>query len=224
MRHFHLKRIDSTNRYMKDHLGSFNENTLVTTDFQTAGKGRRERTWQSEPGKNFLGSFLIRQNINHFQALMIATLTVRQTLLDLEIPVTVKLPNDLYSTDGKICGILIERLHEKERTIIGIGLNVNEDFKGRKDLNATSIRTITKEEHSIFKLKDNLIKNMKYYLEQPYATLFDTYKKAVFERPVYAFFNGTLVEITELNQKFECFFEDRWVPCTELNFDAPASN
>lgn len=53
----HIAETDSTNRWLKEHRGD--EDCVVVTDYQTAGRGCGTNRWESERGKNLLFSVLI---------------------------------------------------------------------------------------------------------------------------------------------------------------------
>ena len=79
---------------------------------QTAGRGQRENTWESEPFANMLCSFLVK-NVGTVSDLSklnnAAVLAVVQALQGVGLTqVQVKWPNDVYVKDQKIAGILIE--------------------------------------------------------------------------------------------------------------------
>lgn len=60
MLHIHLTTIDSTNNFLRNfHPEKEEDITLVTADFQTAGRGQRGNSWESEEGKNVVYSLLV---------------------------------------------------------------------------------------------------------------------------------------------------------------------
>ena len=130
--HIHLPETESTNLYAKT-IDSKNCITLITTDHQTAGRGQRGNTWEAEKGKNLLFSLVLQpHNIPSSQQFIICELisvAICKSLSSYIPDIHIKWPNDIYYKDFKLCGILIE--HDIEgtyiaRTIIGIGLNVNQ--------------------------------------------------------------------------------------------------
>jgi len=138
----YLKKIDSTNNYLK--LTSFEDNIIIYTFNQTKGRGRRDREWLDFKNKNLAISFLIKSNLNPFWLICTASLALIDILISLNIKnCWIKWPNDIYINDKKLSGILAEtvRSQEKiEKIIIGIGININNDFKDLQMLkNATSI-------------------------------------------------------------------------------------
>lgn len=112
------------------------EGTVVITRHQTAGRGQRGNTWHVEPGQNLTLSVLLSPGFlaikNQFWLNVIASLAVRDTLMELlsDADISIKWPNDILVHGKKICGILIENQvtgPQIQTTIIGIGLNVNQD-------------------------------------------------------------------------------------------------
>jgi BirA family biotin operon repressor/biotin-[acetyl-CoA-carboxylase] ligase len=105
---------------------------LVFADEQTQGRGRRGRSWESPPGKGLYFSFLLRPSLrmNELQLLSLATgLAVRDTLEELlDVPATLKWPNDVLWRGRKLCGILCEAAIEPDRVhyaVIGLGINLS---------------------------------------------------------------------------------------------------
>lgn len=126
-----LERIDSTNRYAREHFDELADGTLVSAWEQTAGRGRRERVWQSPPGVNIYASLVVKTPgdaamLGYFAGLS-ALETLRQSYPEGNF--FIKWPNDVYTSDCKIAGVLCEsaRLERGRITgaVLGIGINVN---------------------------------------------------------------------------------------------------
>lgn len=140
--------IDSTNlrakRLAEDGAGT---GTLVVSDFQNAGRGRRGRSWISPPGKNIFMSLILRPDILPSSASMltlVAALAVQEGIfLETGLETGIKWPNDIVSGGRKICGILTEMSAELEGihyVVVGIGINVNmEEIPGEAAPVATSL-------------------------------------------------------------------------------------
>lgn len=127
-----LDETDSTNTRIRQ-CEAVREMTVVTAEYQTAGRGQRGNSWESERGENLSFSILIRPAFvkasEQFILSQAVSLAIQQTLEEYVRPVRIKWPNDIYWNDRKICGILIENeLNGKqiERCVLGIGLNVNQ--------------------------------------------------------------------------------------------------
>jgi BirA family transcriptional regulator, biotin operon repressor / biotin---[acetyl-CoA-carboxylase] ligase len=107
------------------------EGRAVVAEEQTAGRGRRGRTWVSPPGRNLTVSIALRPRIaatDAWQLAMAASLAARDACAAVA-PVALKWPNDLVSPDGgKVGGLLLETTIDGERltsAVVGIGINVN---------------------------------------------------------------------------------------------------
>lgn len=130
-----LNEIDSTNNFLKSYRPlQPKEVTLVTAEFQTAGRGQIGNSWESESGENLLFSLLIHpQNIEASQQFLISqisALSAKEALEAFTDGLSVKWPNDIYWHDKKIGGMLIENDlsgHTITNCIIGIGLNINQE-------------------------------------------------------------------------------------------------
>ena len=142
----HIEETDSTNRWlMTQGDGSFVTSRDVTkepspcvivvvADYQTAGRGCGNNSWESERGKNLTFSMLIHPDglpaNEQFHITEVVSVALCETLeAYIYNKVEIKWPNDIYVGDRKICGILIEnRLQGSviKDSIIGIGLNVNQ--------------------------------------------------------------------------------------------------
>lgn len=103
----------------------------VIAELQTAGRGRRGRTWQSPRGVNLTASVGLRPRLGAARAglLGIATaVAVREACAEIA-ELSVKWPNDLVDRDGlKVAGLLLETTLVDDvvtQAVIGIGINVN---------------------------------------------------------------------------------------------------
>ena len=138
----HLPQCQSTNDEIqlllaegKDRLP---EGFLLSTDYQSAGRGQRGNRWDSEPGQNLLFSLFLRpvflEPVQAFRLSACISLGLARAL-EAEIPagdqdgLKLKWPNDLYFGDRKLGGMLIETVlsgNRIDRAIAGIGLNINQ--------------------------------------------------------------------------------------------------
>lgn len=165
----HFKRIPSTSDYLlQEAKKGMPEGAVVTTDYQTKGRGRYQRKWVSPPGKNLLFSLLLRPDLKPSQAPFlthVACTSVRQVLeTQYGIQATIKKPNDLLVAGKKICGILVESSSSSNNkldfAVIGIGLNVN-SAENELIPTATSFKIIKGREYSIKRLFKALLSQIK---------------------------------------------------------------
>ena len=131
-----IKILASTNDYLAElcKQGKAEEFYTVIAEDQTDGKGQRGNSWESEPGKNLTFSIVLYPTAieanKQFHLSMLASIAIIDTLTDYTDGFSIKWPNDIYWHDKKICGILIENELEGKylsQTIIGIGLNINQE-------------------------------------------------------------------------------------------------
>ena len=152
-----LDETSSTNTELKllQQQSPLPEGSVVIADFQTSGRGQAGNSWYSTRGKNLLLSFLLYpysvKARDQFIISRIVSLAIKRVLDRHLDNVTIKWPNDIYWNDKKIAGILIENSLTGQRidhTIIGIGLNVNEDEFPKQLPNPISMKQIVGAELS----------------------------------------------------------------------------
>lgn len=146
--------IDSTNNEAKRQAESGAEHgLLVIGEQQTAGRGRRGRTWESQKGEGIFMTLLLKPDIEPGNASMLTLvmgLAVRDALETVgNLDVWIKWPNDIVCDGKKVCGILTEmsaQIDYINHIVIGVGINVhNPEFpEEMRDL-ATSVYRQTGE-------------------------------------------------------------------------------
>ncbi len=127
---FHLETVDSTNLHAA-RLAKHGEHLpfWVTSDEQTAGRGRNDRRWVSEPG-NLYASYSFSPECEAAQLpqlSLVTALAVYDTVANWVGAEKLKLkwPNDCLADEAKISGILIESLQNPSRAVvIGCGINI----------------------------------------------------------------------------------------------------
>src|SRR3954471_3348626 len=105
---------------------------VVFTEEQTAGRGQRDKGWESAPRKGLWFSFLLRPGLapadsGRLTNWIVQTIAHSMTT-QFSIPAVIKSPNDVYTQERKIAGFLVElRAHpgEPHLAIAGVGLNTN---------------------------------------------------------------------------------------------------
>lgn len=134
MKRISLDETVSTNRYARELPEDQNHGlTLVTAEFQTAGRGAGTNRWESERSQNLLFSLISYPKgllANQMFALSeVTALAIRDALSSYTPGFQIKWPNDIYYNDKKISGMLIENdLRGKwvHRSIIGVGVDINQ--------------------------------------------------------------------------------------------------
>jgi len=129
-----LKETASTNTYVKENSRALDSGDMVTTFAQTAGRGQRGNSWESDAGSNITASMLMRWSNFPANRQFLISQAVSLGIVDFlvgycGVECSIKWPNDIYYEDRKICGILIEHVVSGsviEQTIIGMGINLNQ--------------------------------------------------------------------------------------------------
>jgi len=166
---FNIIKIDSTtstNSELKklcseQNLQSF---SALVAQKQTSGRGQSGTLWESEPYKNLTFSVvLFPENLPAKQSFIISrifSLAVKETLAQYIEHVSIKWSNDIYYKDKKICGMLIENRitgANISSSIIGIGLNVNQEKFISDAPNPVSLKQITNKTYNLDELLDSIL-------------------------------------------------------------------
>lgn len=140
---------------------SLPEGSIVRTNFQTQGRGQAGNSWFSEKGCNLLFSYLLYPKFvmanQQFIISRMVSLALKEILDQYMDNISIKWPNDIYWKDKKIAGMLIENSligKRIEHTIVGIGLNVNQDEFQHDLPNPISMKQVTGMEYN----RDELLK------------------------------------------------------------------
>ncbi|WP_236975413.1 biotin--[acetyl-CoA-carboxylase] ligase [Membranihabitans maritimus] len=171
--HFkHFSSISSTNRYGIELIAKSNPPafTVISADFQTEGVGQIGSEWVSIPGANLLMSIILYPDfINakepfklHFITSLACTELLRQFIKDERIQI--KWPNDILVDRKKIAGLLIKNTfsgNHVKNSVVGIGMNVNQDDFDKYLFNATSLKMVSDKEYNISDLRIDLYGHLK---------------------------------------------------------------
>jgi BirA family biotin operon repressor/biotin-[acetyl-CoA-carboxylase] ligase len=172
---FH-ENLSSTNTYAAALLKEDNvqEGTIISTNYQTGGRGHAGNTWESENGKNLLISLILYPSTikpaDQFLISKIISLGICDYLLQETTDISIKWPNDIYINNDKIAGILIETSiigDEIGSTIAGVGLNVNQKIFRSNAPNPVSLAMVTGKEYN----PDECMKNLAVNLDMRYKQL-----------------------------------------------------
>jgi BirA family transcriptional regulator, biotin operon repressor / biotin---[acetyl-CoA-carboxylase] ligase len=162
----YVERLPSTNSHAAWLLrrGKVQEGTVVQAGFQTAGRGQGSNTWESANGKNLLFSIVLYPIFvradKQFSVSKMISLGIRDYLSSTLSEVYIKWPNDIYVSNDKIAGILIENAiirSDIEHTIAGIGLNINQEKFSASAGSATSLKILTGRDHELDRCLDGVL-------------------------------------------------------------------
>ena len=137
------------------------EGAVVIAEEQTAGRGRFDRSWISEPRKDLLFSVVFRPGVVQAPYInMAAALSVRSTVGHATgLDASIKWPNDVKLAGRKVSGILVESMVTDasiEYTVLGVGLNVNSNPASVPEI-ATTATSMYRETGRTFDRTDVLI-------------------------------------------------------------------
>ena len=160
-----LNDVGSSNNYANQLIVSKQavEGTVVLTYNQKEGRGQRGNSWESEAGKNILMSIVLFPGFlateNQFMISKVVSLALVEFLRKEIVDVSIKWPNDLYVGNKKIAGILIENGVKGRNlfsSVLGIGLNVNQEKFISDAPNPVSLKQITGKEYELENVADEI--------------------------------------------------------------------
>ena len=159
----------STNTYMRAVAATLPGGTVIYTPRQTAGRGQKGNSWESEPGKNLAFSMLLKRPQipikEQFYISEACALAVHDALAAHASGFSIKWPNDIYWHDCKICGLLIESSLDGQSigwSILGVGININQEQFLSDAPNPVSLKQITGHDHDL----DALLRDVCQRIEQ----------------------------------------------------------
>ena len=193
----YVEEVDSTNNWLKaavaEEAAWLREERIpvVWTGFQTAGRGQAGNGWESEREKNLLFSVLLRKPQvpveKQFLISMLAAVALWDTVVETigDEQQTIKWPNDLYWGDKKLAGMLIENTlagSEIAYSIIGIGLNINQEQWVGNAPNPISMRLITGQSYSPEKVLTRYMVHLEAWLQRPQREWREAYMQHLYRR------------------------------------------
>lgn len=172
--------IGSTNTYLRELNGGdpAYDYEVAVADFQTAGRGQKGNTWESEQGKNLLFSILAHPKgikvqeqfyISEAIALAVSDAVIAAAGPEYAADFSVKWSNDIYYKDFKMAGILIENTLQGSSildTVVGVGLDVNQEVFVSDAPNPISLKNITGRDYDRDALLDDIIARFIGYMEK----------------------------------------------------------
>ena len=194
--------IGSTNTYLRELKGGdpAYDYEVAVADFQTAGRGQKGNTWESEQGKNLLFSILahprnikVRDQFYLSEAIALAVSDAVIAVIGPEFAggVSVKWSNDVYWKDFKMAGILIENTLQGDcilDTVAGVGLDVNQEVFLSDAPNPISLKNITGRNFDRDALLTDIVERFIGYMEraeQDRADVDRMYRERLYRREGY---------------------------------------
>lgn len=184
MKIIELDETDSTNEYCKRNYAGYS--FAVTAARQTGGRGTKGRSFSSETGGLYLSVVRKHYNLETTDAFLIminACTAVCRTVEHYGLKPVIRWANDVLVNGKKICGTLIENTFSGSfisRSIVGIGLNVNNLLPVELLPIATTLKKETNKVISVKEVRDILLENMnKKFTLSDYKRYIDWFGKQV---------------------------------------------
>lgn len=139
---------------------------VVATDYQRKGRGQTGNCWESEKGSNLLFSIGMRPSFlpvsRQFLLLQVGALALCQTMETYSEGFSIKWPNDIYYSNRKISGTLIESVscgQNLQFSVLGCGINVNQKHFVSDAPNPVSLCEIIRRDEQREKLFENTVES-----------------------------------------------------------------
>jgi BirA family biotin operon repressor/biotin-[acetyl-CoA-carboxylase] ligase len=172
-----LASIDSTNIYAMNlvHQGLALSGSCIRAAYQTQGKGQHGRNWESSAGLNLLCSYVLELKqlnpvkiwtpVDQIGFSAAVALGVQSFFEGYAGPETkIKKPNDIYWGDRKAGGILIENVVRGQVwtwSVVGIGININQELFSQEGAYPISLKQITQQNFDLNELQKALSSSLK---------------------------------------------------------------
>ncbi len=205
-----LRIVESTNNYAMGLIQNeaISSGTGVFAYEQTVGKGRRGKSWVTVAGQNILLSVAVEMKwqpvLDQFPLSVAVSLGCRDFISEkVDNEVHIKWPNDIFIADSKAAGILIENVIRGtlwQWSVIGIGVNVNqEDFVGI-DAKITSLKKESGKDYDILnsakELQEIVLKRIEDLKDGKFPQMLEEYNTYLYGR-------GKLVKLKKDSLVFE---------------------
>lgn len=159
----------STNEDLASCVETLPGGSVIAAISQTRGRGQSDHKWHSGDGQNLTFSILLKYGprrpfaaSDQQRLTMASSLAVVDFLKENNVEAAIKMPNDIYVKDKKICGMLIEnglRGGKMKWSIVGIGVNINEKSFPDELPNPVSLSMLTGKEYDIKKCLSDLLRH-----------------------------------------------------------------
>ena len=185
-----FSQIDSTNTYAKREMDSLCDKTVVCADYQTAGRGRFDRSWVNVGVENIYMTIVLKPSDiiepNFACLTQYLSFCLCLELEKLGLSPHIKWPNDVLIEGKKVCGILAESVIKKRKLkgiALGIGVNLNADASALEEIDrpATSLNLHLKTPVDKTIFMNNLLQTFfdgyENFLENGFLSIKDFYEQ-----------------------------------------------
>lgn len=182
--------LDSTNTYAKKNIDDLADRTIISTNIQTNGYGRFERSWVDLGTENIYMTFILKPSEQlsqvHANLTQYLSICLCKQLEELNLLPQIKWPNDVLLGGKKVCGILAETVIKGGKLkgiVLGIGVNLNTSLKAVDEIDrpATSVNLEFGQPINKQVFMENLIKfffeNYDEFLEKGFIFIKEDYEQ-----------------------------------------------
>lgn len=162
---YRFDRIGSTNDFAKTlRREGVRENAVILAKSQTGGRGTKGRSFCSDEGGVYLTRLTYYDHFpasETFRVMADASVAVCKTLEAFGLAPVIKWPNDVYVQNRKICGILVENAVSGaylSSSVVGIGLNVNNDLPEELNEIAISMHAAAEKTFDLDEVTNTLVR------------------------------------------------------------------
>jgi len=183
--------LDSTNLEAQRLLseGPVPNGQIIMAMNQTHGRGQMGRLWLAEPGSHLSMTLIYKPEKLEASALPTLGMKISLGIIEALNGITpsfkplIKWPNDIYAEGHKLCGILIENAlsgSSVQHSIIGIGINVNEESFPPEIPNAISLHLLAGEKYILQDIALTIRAHVLAILESSSPSWKDRYDQYIF--------------------------------------------
>lgn len=150
MQQTHFATIDSTQKYLIEHLNQYNleQPIIISAETQTDGIGRNQNSWTSLSNALFFSFTLTPTIAPTMTPIEVGLILISYLKENYHADLQLKWPNDLFIHNKKCAGIICQMI--KNKIVVGVGLN----------LGAAKIKNLKAATITDIKLTSNDLKNI----------------------------------------------------------------
>jgi BirA family biotin operon repressor/biotin-[acetyl-CoA-carboxylase] ligase len=175
--------------------------TLILAEAQSAGRGRKGRSFYSPDSGNLYFSLVLRLSKEaHSQLPVILPLSVVKACFSSNVETSIKWPNDIFIGDRKVAGMIVDAEISKDVRValVGIGINVNGEPSENPELRDSAISL--KQFLGVTIQRERLLADFCVFLEQDLKTSSSELRK---EYRNHSLLLGRSVYVQEKNKIYE---------------------
>ena len=205
---YFYQRLNSTNLYANQLLKEFphRDPFWIRTNDQFAGRGQGNHKWESEAGKNLIGTLVLfpekllaSRQFCLSKAFALSAVSFLDLFLD---DIFIKWPNDLYAGSRKIGGLLIETAiigNLLDHVVLGVGININQTQFSPNLPNPVSMLMLSGIEYDLTQMEDLFLDSVEHTWSLVDQGRFDELNERYLDR-LFGF--GTMQNFKSVQGKF----------------------